>query len=505
MALLGPNTDYTDKDFDALLARCRNLIPAVFPEWTDQDVADFGNIIVELFCFVGDVLTKYQDNQAAEAFIGRVTQRRNILALCKLINFVPRGSTASQVDLVVTCSPVPVGTVSIPARSRARTEAVTNPTVFETLAAFVIPAGIAGPFTISAENAQQKQELYSASGKPNFEMRLGASPFLDDSLSIIAGNGVYDVVDDFLDSTSLDRHCTVSVDQNDRATVRFGNGINGVVPAGTITATYKVGGGTAGRVEASAIRRFEGTFTDSFGNPVTLQVTNTLPSSAALDRQSVEEIRATAPRSVRVLTRTVAREDFEINALRVPGVSRALMLTSDQDGAIAENAGALFVVPTGGGLPTQAVKDAVLEMVTVTYPCTLTFDVTVYDPSYLVVDIATVVYLKQGASSATTRAAILANLAAAFAIDPASDGTDTSIDGVDFGYNLRDADGNQDGSLAWSDVFNVIRDSAGVRKLASGSSALVMNGVDGDLPIEPRQFPVLGTVTIINGDTASPL
>lgn len=503
MALLGPSTDYTDKDFDALLVRCRNLIRGVFPEWTDEDVADFGNILVELFCFVGDVLTKYQDNQAAEAFIGRATQRRNMLALCKLINFVPRGSTASQVDLHVTCTPTPIGTVPIPARTRARTEAVTNPTVFETLAEFIVPAGAPGPFVITAENAELKEELFTSSGKPNFEVKLGSAPFIDESLGIVAGNGTYEVVGDFLDSMATDRHCTVSVDQNDRATVRFGNGINGAIPAGTITATYKIGGGAAGRVEATAIRRIEGTFTDSFGNPVTLQVTNPSPSSLALDRQSVEEIRVAAPRSVRVLTRTVAREDFEINALRVPGVSRALMLTSDQDGAIAENSGALFVIPTGGGLPTLALKEAVLEMVTVTYPCTLTFDVTVFDPVYLTVNIYCVVYLRQGVAAATAKAAILANLATAFSIT--DDENDASLDGIDFGFNLRDADGNQDGTIAWSDVFNVIRDSTGVRKIDAGASGLLLNGIKADLPIEARQFPILGTVTLINGDTAAPL
>lgn len=503
MALLGPSTDYTDKDFDALVVRCRNLIRGVFPEWTDEDVADFGNILVELFCFVGDVLTKYQDNQAAEAFIGRATQRRNMLAICKMLNFTPRGSTASQVDLQVTCTPTPVGSVTIPVRTRARTEAVTNPTVFETLSEFIIPAGSPGPYTITAENAEMKSELFTSLGKPNFEIKLGSAPFIDESLSIVAGNGSYEIVSDFLDSTATSRHCTVTVDQNDRATVRFGNGINGAIPAGTITAEYKIGGGTAGRVEATAVRRLEGTFSDSFGNAVTLQITNPQPSSLALDRQTVEEIRVAAPRSVRVLTRTVAREDYEINALRVAGVSRALMLTSDQDPAIAENSGALFIVPTGGGVPTQALKDAVLEMVTVTYPNTLTFDAAVYDPVYLTVNIYAVVFLRRGVAAATAKAAILADLAAAFAIS--SEESDATLDGIDFGYNLRDADGNQDGSIAWSDVFNIIRDATGVRKISDEENGLLLNGESDDLPIEPRQFPILGTVTLINGDTAGPL
>lgn len=501
MALLGPSTNYTDKDFDALLARCRNLIRGAFPEWTDEDVANFGNILVNLFCFVGDVVTKYQDNQAAEAFIGRVTQRRNILALCKLIGFTPRGNTVSQVDLQLTVSPAPTGTLTIPVRSKARTEAITNPVIFETLVEVIFSPGTTGPITVTAENAERKVEYFTPANRPNQEIKLGSRPYVDDSLELVAGNGTYTVVSDFLDSMSTDRHCTIFVDQNDRATIVFGNGVNGAIPAGSITATYKVGGGIAGRVEATTVRKFEGTFTDSFGNVISVTCTNPQPSSTPNNRQTIEEIRIAGPRSLRTLTRTVSREDFEINALRVPGVSRALMLTSDQDPAIDENTGVLFVVPTGGGVPTQDLKDDVLEMVTVTYPHTLTFDVAVYDPLYLVVDIETTVYLRPNANAVTVKAAILAALGTAFDVeDP-----EGAIDGIDFGYNLRDVDGNVDGTLAWSDVFDVIRDVTGVRKIDPGLTGLLLNGGREDLALEPREFPRLGTVTIINGDTSAPL
>lgn len=501
MALLGPSTDYTDKDFDSLLARCRNLIRGVFPEWTDEDVADFGNILVELFCHIGDVLTKTQDNQAGEAYIGRATQRRNMIALVKLLNFTPRGNTASLVDLALTCTPAPTGSVTIPARTRARTEAITDPVIFETTAEVIFAPGVPGPLVVTAENAEGKSDLFTSSGAPNQEIKLASRPFLDGSLVLTAGNGAYEVVTDFLDSTANDRHCTLTVDQNDRCTVRFGNGVNGAVPAGTITAAYKVGGGSAGRVEGNTVRRLEGTFTDAFGNAVVITCTNPQPSSTPRDRQSVDEMRVAAPRELRVLTRTVAREDYEINALRVPGVARALMLTSDQDPAIAENTGALFIVPDGGGVATQDVKDAVLEMVTVTYPRTLTFDVTVFSATYLVVNIEAIVYLRKGAKAATVKAAILAALDVAFSIDS----EDEALDGIDFGYNLQDANGDATGVIAWSDVFNVIRDTTGVLKVDAGSSGLLLNGARADLPIESRWFPRLGTVTLINGDTSTPL
>jgi hypothetical protein len=504
MPLLGPNTDYTDKDFDALLPRLRSLIDSAFSDWTEEERANFGNILVELYAFVGDILTKYQDNQAAEAFIGRVTQRKNILALCKLIGFTARGNTAASADVVFTLATALAGDVSIPARTRVKTENVNDPVVYETTAAVTIPAGSTGPQTVTAENAELREELFSSTGLPNQEVKLTGTPFLDGSLELTAANGSYEVVENLLDSTSTDRHVVVVVDQNDRAQLRFGNGVAGAIPAGTITARYKVGGGAAGRVEANKLRKVEGSFADTFGNAAQLSVNNPSASSVALDRQSVEEIRLLAPQTLRVLERTVSREDFEINAKRVAGVARALMLTSDQDDSVEENTGILFVVPEGGGAPTTDLKAAVLEMVTETYPCTLTFSVTVQDPVYLTVNIEAVVHLRQGYSGATVKAAIEDRLARAFAISPAEEDVDLTV-GIDFGYNIRDEDGIPAGAIAWSDVFNVIRDTTGVRKVDGGPAGLLLNGVREDLEIGTYEFPILGTVTIIDGSTGNPL
>lgn len=505
MPILGPSTDYTDKDFDALNARLDNLISSAFPTWTDIERANFGNILKELFAFVGDVLTKYQDNQAAEAFLGRVTQRKNILALCKLIGFTPRGNTASVVELTIALADALAGDTTIPARSRAKTESVVDPIVFETLEDVVIPAGSTGPVVVSAENAELREEVFSSTGLPNQEIRLTGTPYLDDTLELVAANGSYTQVESLLESTASDRHYTVVVDQNDRALVRFGNGSSGTIPVGSITATYKVGGGADGRVEAGKVTKIEGSFSDDLGNAARLVVTNPSESTPALDRQSVEEIRLLAPRTLRVLSRTVAREDYEINALRVAGVARALMLTSDQDVGILENAGILFIVPEGGGSPSEDLKEQVHTMCTVTYPNTLTFDLEVQAAPYVSVDVQAIVFLSKGAKPATVDAAIRDRLSRAFAITPAEEDVSAGLTvGVDFGYNLTTEDGDA-GVLAWSDVFNIVRDTTGVRKIDPGPAGFLLAGVQEDLEIGVRSFPVLGTVTILNGETGLPL
>ncbi len=75
---------------------------------------------------------------------------------------------------------------------------------------------------------------------------------------------------------------------------------------------------------------------------------------------------------------------------------------------------------------------------------------------------------------------------------------------VDFGYYYKDGDGNPASELAWSDVFNVLRDLPEVRKLDAGDG-LYLNGLREDVAIGVFKFPQLGTITVIDGDTGNSL
>jgi hypothetical protein len=439
MAQLAQATDYSDKDFDSLRLRLQNLVRSVFPEWTDFNVASFGNVLLELFAFVGDLLGFYQDNQARESRIATATQRKNLIALTKLLGFRPAGARAATADGVFTLAAVPAAQVTLRAGTRVRTASVTAPVVFQLLDDVTIPAGASPPTATGAlEHSEPQEELFASSRLPNQEVALPATPFLDGSAFVSAGNGSYSEVPNFLGSGAADRHFIVVVDQSDRATIRFGNGVNGVIPSGTITVGYKTGGGAKGNV----------------------------------------------------------------NERRLSEVARALMLTSNEDAGIAENTGILYVIPRGGGLPSQALKDAVRDQVTVVFPSTLTFQVAVQDPNYLAIDVQATVFLRQGANAAAVRSAIQKALADFFAVS-LPDGTPNP--NVDFGFNLKDAAGDPTGEIALSDVFNVVRDVTGVRKVGDGSDDFLLDGAREDVPIDVREFPVLGVVTLLNGDTGLPL
>ena len=532
-AILPANLDYSNKDQDALERRLRSLIEVAFPNWTEAAKANFGNLLVGLFAFVGDTHTYYVDQWARESRISVAQLRRSLIGLVKLINYDPQGVSAATVDLTFTLEAAAANDVTIPAGTTCRTKDVTDPVTFELLADLTIAAGdTSGNGTV--ENTISQNEILVSDGLPNQTFRLNNAPFVDQSPSspiVTFANGSYEVVDNFLDSTSTDRHVTIAVDSNDRATLRFGDGVNGAIPVGNGTVDYKIGGGEGGNVEANTITSIDGTFTDTLGNPVLVTVNNTSEASGGAPRESNAEIRQNAPKASRVLKRAIAREDYEVVAEQVPGVARALHVTKNEDDAIAENAGIVFVIPDGGGTASQALLDEVLSRfkqltgyAAPTHPTINTFNLQVLTASYLTVDHSIRAHAAEGYTPTQMATAINTVLADFYGVTIASnrlieiapkvarDNNITDADGtsiidnplVNFGFFFKDSDGDPTGILPWTDVLNIIRDLDEVRKL-DASQGLFLNGLREDVIIGTFKFPVLGQVSVIDGDTGNTL
>lgn len=485
--LLPPSPTYIDRDFDSLRARLIELVQSVFPDWTDHDVAAFGNLLLELFAFVGDVLGYYLDALIRETRLTTATQRRSVIALARMLGYTLPGAQAATANITFDLAAATAGDVVLPAGQIVSTAAAASPVQFQLLAALTIPAGATHAEGI-AENSQNQLKTIDASGLSGTDVVLDRTPYLDGSAQPAAANGAYAEQTTLLSSGPNDRNFLVLVDQNDRATVRFGNGTNGAVPTGTISIAYKTGGGAGGNVDPNTIRVFQGTVVDSVGRPVRLTVNNPKKASGGIERQTVAAAKLLIPQTLRANTRSVAREDFEIHARQLPSVARALMLTSDEDPTIEENTGILYVVPAGGGLPTQAVKDAALRQVTVVYPCTLTFQPAVQDPVYRAVNVDGRVFLTPPVTAAG-RAAVGARLRAALAAYfqvTRSDGTPNPT--IDFGFNLVAAGGVAE--IAWSNLFDLVVKTPGVYKVEPYD--LRLNGLPADVAIAPREFPVLG-------------
>ena len=506
---LPPNTDYTARDFSSINARLQLLLLSAFPTWTDTDRADFGNILREMFAWVGDVLGFYQDAQAREAFFGSATQRRSLLALAKLVGYAPTGTTPAAVDVTLTLSAPPSGDVTFPAGSTVRSAAVTDPVVFQSLAAATILSGASPPqVVVACEHSVSESDSFVSDDTPNQEFVLGASPYLDHSARPTATEGAYTRVANFLASTATDRHFVEVVDETGRCKLRFGNGINGRIPSGVIDVPYKTGVGTAGNVEAHALTTFDGQVLDALGNLVVVAVDNAQPAAGGGERESLESMRRLAPASLRSPLNSIGDDDFETHALMVPGVARALATGHQRDPGVEPGSVYVYVVPTGNGVADAALLAAVTTMVTVTYPCATTAIVLVISAPRAVLNIHAKIWPRSGWTAAAAATQVRADLVAYYAltyVDP-TDGLTKPNPKVDFGFNVQDGDGVPTGLIALSDVANIVHDSVGVLRLGTADADFTINGAHADVVVANNQFSQLGaTVDLVNGVTGASL
>jgi hypothetical protein len=357
--------DYMARDAGSFLQSMRALIPAKLPEWTDyESETDFGNVLLELFAHMGDILSYYQDRVANESFLGTAQERRSIIQHLRLIGYTL--STAAPASATLTVS-IPAGVTEIITIRRGDAFASKGqrdkPSVrFEytrELPLTIDPvANRQSPVGIPVEEGRLIKEeiLGTSAGTTNQRYILAHEKIILRSLGqgqtvnrdIILTTELGPTKDEWRLRESLafsregQKDFAIEIDENDRATVMFGNGILGAIPApgSIIKVSYRVGGGSQGNV-------LPGTIQTIIDAPQLLlvggEVTNPTPATGGAERESIEHAVSHAPQVFRSLKRAVTAQDYEALALDFKGVGKVLAEGTSW------NVVTLFVAPAGGG------------------------------------------------------------------------------------------------------------------------------------------------------------
>src|SRR5437588_4108301 len=95
--------DYLARDYAGFRKALIDLIPAKLPEWTDRSEANFGIVLIELFSYMADILSYYQDRIANEAFLATAQERRNVIQHLRLIGYemAPAAPAAGRLNVIV--------------------------------------------------------------------------------------------------------------------------------------------------------------------------------------------------------------------------------------------------------------------------------------------------------------------------------------------------------------------------------------------------------------------
>lgn len=508
----------TDLDFNMAFNRLVELAKSLYP-WLDlESRADVVRLHLEAMSHISGHFHYYLNRLGRGSRWGTATERSHLISLLKIVGYRPRTATAAVVTQRFTLESVAVADVVFPIGTIVRTEDVANPIRFQLMEQVTIPAGsTVGTGTV--EHSESKTETYLSAGTPFQRFRMGSSPYIDSTMTCETSLGPWSEVSNFLRSASNDRHFATAIDSQERVTITFGNGKTGAVPIGPITFSYRIGGGIAGRLPAGALSVLDGNTSDANGNAVSVVVTNPLSTDGGNDRESDAEIKVNAPASTEVSSRAVSRSDYEREAMQISGVAFALMLTRNEEAAVLENEGFLFIVPDDG-------TDASIELLTAVAsrfgdnvavgssgvyvtiaegatPKTCTFQLRVRSAAYKTIDLYAKAFVRKGANKNTVRAAIESAFAAYFSPIVSAQSIGLDVDGnvknprLNFGFYLQDIDGIPTGHFPISDIETMVTTTPGVRELGDGPVDLTLNGLPRNVALERYQFPKAGTVLLV--------
>ncbi len=171
-------------------------------KWTSRDVDDYGIEIIELWAYLADILTFYQERLAHEAYLRTAQQRESLVQLAALVGYILRPGVAATAYLAFTvdktqpCIPAGVRVQSKPASGQM-------PATFETDAALATSVTV-NQFTIHSVPSLDR---------PNFRIGNNQAVVLAGGDDLKAGQMLVFFTHDLIESRrdSLEEKSIVSV------------------------------------------------------------------------------------------------------------------------------------------------------------------------------------------------------------------------------------------------------------------------------------------------------
>jgi hypothetical protein len=345
--------DYTSRDFAALKADLVDLIKErTNTTWDPTDYSDLGNVLVETFAYMGDIMSHYLDRIANETTIDTAIQRKTLLSFAKLYDYVISGPTPATVNVTFTnisnsTLDIPAGTqvmapLSFGEYSEVYFETTTSATAIVSGASITLPCqegktvNTDKPDLIdSTFNIALPANLGTSDGRATQAFTIPETGIVNPSITVYVGQGVafgnWTYVDNLFESGPNDKVFTTTPNEDGTIDIVFGDNVNGSIPPSgqLISATYKVSVGSAGNIKSLSITELT-FFPGNLDPQVTsyFTVSNSSPASGGTDGDTLVNIKNKIKAAVSTRRRAVTLEDFSYLATLAEGVGKASAASS---------------------------------------------------------------------------------------------------------------------------------------------------------------------------------
>ena len=477
-----PQIDYTSRDYAAIRDDMINLIPNFLPDWTNTDASDFGITLIELFAYMGDLLNYYIDRAANEGFLATATQRSSVLSIASLLGYTPDNGSPATTSLTFTNTSGAARV--IPAKTQVATTTTVNGVstqiIFETDSEVTVPTGSPGSVQVSATEGvtvYDEQLTDESSGTAYQTYTLKQSPVITSSIEVMVGSVKYEQIEYLIDANSNDPVYVVNTDADGITSITFGDNISGRIPPITeITATYRVGGGTAGNVGPN-------TLTFQLNNVFAgVQVTNQENASGGSDPETTDTIRYNAPNALVTNNRAVSLSDYGSLAISSGIAAKAVAK------AVTYNNVTLYMAPKGDlqlgtpgvddmGVPTNKFNtDAESLSLFFTDKMPPTTTLTIEPPTYVGIKVNLTVNVKPKYKQVNVKKAVESIMNTLF-----------EFDNVVFGDEITQ-------QYIYTALYNAT--PVGLEKSSITNLSLVSTTGLSDIQLADNEIPVLSSLTI---------
>jgi len=284
----------------------------------------------------------------------------------------------------------------------------------------------------AAQGQTRSENLAASTGLPDQSRELTFTPVVDTSVIVEVNEGsgkeTWTLVDSFYGSDSNDKHFTLTIQANDKALTKFGDGVNGKIPLlnAVPTATYTQGGGVDGNVGAQTINKISGTVTNVSGSTVSLTVLNPDAASGGSNKESLDIARDRASALYSAAYRAVSSEDYESLSNGFTDSTYGTIVKSKGLESQVDNAVSLYVwTSDANGFATATSSGLKAALLTYLEPrAGEGYLVTTLDGSLLSVNIIATVYVATGSVQSVVRTAVLAIIDTLFQADILTPGED---------------------------------------------------------------------------------
>lgn len=323
-----PFINYTARDWssirDAVVEHLRKRFP---DDFTDITESNLGVAFIEAIAYMYEVLSFGIDRAANENFLATAQQRDSVAKLVGLLGYRMAPSTAASVSLYVTdvvgnpdrVFPILITQGSVISAGDVDFEVDQNYTISKVGDDLYVNGVLAvGEPAISAVEGSSATDNFTGTDSNFQSFTLSQPSYIDNTISLSVNGVVWTPVDSIAlgDRTtpSNENIYELSLDSDDRVTVRFGDGTTGNRPNGPVVVSYRTGGGQLGNVAAEAINTTV-SVSEAVGSSEvfssTVTVTNYTSGSGGSDRESIANAKTFAPAWARAMDRAITLNDYE--------------------------------------------------------------------------------------------------------------------------------------------------------------------------------------------------